>query len=110
MNMEIRRLFILYAVLFPGTLFATDVNLFVDNTALIDQIKRTDYVFTTALVECSSEKVSREDKNFVYEAVCKARATRSGDCTEYKVKARGTIDTKTWATVRKLQLELQCYG
>ncbi len=89
---------------------ADDIDLYKDNEALINHIKRTDYVFTTALGECKSENIIREGNNFEYTAVCKAKAAKESDCPEYKVKAKGTVDTKSWATVREIILNLLCYG
>jgi hypothetical protein len=93
---------------------AAEPNLAVDDAALIAHIKNTDYIFTTALGHCGNEKVTRggpsDPKRFEYVAFCSARAAQESDCSGYIVKATGTVDSPTWATVRDFRLELQCSG
>lgn len=101
---------IVCVLLSPGLLVAEEINLHKDNEALINHIERTDYVLTTALGHCDSEQIIRDGNNFEYTAVCKAKAASESDCPEYKVNAKGTVDTETWATVREIKLELQCHG
>ena len=85
-----------------------------DDRALINHIKKTDYVFTTALGTCSQEKIERDvsgnKKHFTYTAYCSAKAAQESDCPGYKVVASGTIDTEQWATLRSIKLELECHG
>ena len=108
--MQILKIIIVCALLFPGLLVAEEINFHKNNETLVSHIKRTDYVFTTALGKCKSEQVIRDGNNFEYTAVCKAKAARESDCPEYKVNAKGTVDTESWATVREIKLELQCHG
>lgn len=98
------------ALLCPCTLMADEVNFHNDDAALISHIKHTDYIFTTALSQCESEQIVRDGNNFEFTAVCRARAAIESDCPEYKIDAKGTVDTDSWATVRKIKLELQCHG
>jgi hypothetical protein len=87
-------------------------SLLVDDAALLAHIKKTDYIFTTALGNCSEEKIIRttaeRERRFEVTALCAARAAQESDCSEYRVRATGTVDSASWATVRSLTLTLQC--
>ena len=111
--MKYLRIIIVFIFLMPNILFAEKVNLYTDDVALIHHIKQTDYVFTTALGECVSEKLKRGEKSFEFTAVCEAMARKGaegGGCPEYLVIAKGTVDNDHWATVREMKLELKCYN
>ena len=108
--MKIKNILIVFALLCPSVLMADDINLGNDDDALLNHIKRTDYVFTTALGQCESEQTIRDGNNFVYTGFCKAKAAKESDCPGYKVTAKGTVDTESWATVRDIKLELKCNG
>lgn len=80
-----------------------------NDSALISHIKRTDTVFSKLLDLCTSEHLARSKENtFTYTASCTIKPVPEDDCYGYKVTAFGTVDNKTWATVRTLQLSLQC--
>lgn len=85
-----------------------------DDAALIAHIKRTDFIFTTALGACSGEKIVRSGSGtsarFKYTAYCAARAADASDCPGYKLTAQGTVDTPSEATVRSLKADLECSG
>lgn len=85
-----------------------------NDAALIAHLKKTDYVFSTALDQCSGEKLTRHrdgrTQRFEYRAFCVARAAKESDCPGYDVKAQGTVDSPTWATVRTQTLKLRCSG
>ncbi len=105
---------IIAIILIPSLASAENGNLFKNDASLISHVKKTDYIFTTALGKCNSEKLLRNignnKKQFKYIAICAAKAAKESDCPEYKVKAIGTIDTNSWATIREIKLVLQCYG
>ena len=104
--------YLIILLLCSAILHADDFNS--SDTKLISHIKRTDYIFTTALGICSDEKLKRKivvgSKVFEYFGICKAKAAKASDCPEYIVVARGTVDSPSWATVRSWSLELKCYG
>ena len=83
-----------------------------DDAALVAHIKKADYVFTTALGTCRDERLTRaaseRERTFEYTAICIAIAAKESDCAEYQVRANGTVDSATWATVRSMALILRC--
>lgn len=83
-----------------------------DDSALIQHIKRTDPTFQAVLGKCAGEKLARSKqqdlRNFTYTAKCDIKPDQQGDCPSYKIKAVGTVDTASWATVRNISLQLQC--
>lgn len=89
---------------------ASDPDLKHDDAALIRHIKATDPVFVKALGPCDAEALSRsQDGKFTYSGTCQIKPLPdNSDCGSYKITATGTVDTKTWATVRDLRLALQC--
>lgn len=93
---------------------AADFSLATNDESLIAHIKKTDYVFRTALGQCDQEKIERnlsgDTKRFRYTAHCAAVAADESDCPGYKVTATGTIDSDSWATLRSTTLELECRG
>jgi hypothetical protein len=98
----------------PASALAAGPDLAADDAALIAHIKKTDYVFSLALGRCSGERLTRHREGgmqrFEYTAFCSARAARESDCPGFDVKARGTVDSPTWATVRTQVLTLKCSG
>lgn len=78
--------------------YAAEGGLTSSDGALIAHIKKTDYVFTTALGDCGNEKIERnfsgDKKRFKYTAYCSAIAAKESDCPGYKVIATGTIDSE----------------
>ena len=106
--------FIVTIIFVSNISLAENTNLRKNDAALIAHIKKTDHIFTSALGKCNSEKIHRkissDEKSFEYIGVCVAKVAQGGDCPEYKVKATGTVDTDSWATLREIKLELQCYG
>jgi len=97
----------------PANALTTTPDLTTNDTALIAHIKKTDYVFSLAFDRCTSEKLTRHHagngpQRFEYVAFCSARAAQESDCPGFDVKARGTVDSPTWATVRKQVLTLRC--
>lgn len=100
--------------LIPGFTLAAGPDLATDDSALIAHIKKTDYVFSTAFDRCSSEKLTRRREGrlhrFEYVAFCSARAAQESDCPGFSVRAQGTVDSATWATVRRQTLRLKCSG
>lgn len=93
---------------------AAGPDLATNDAALIAHIKRTDYVFSLALGRCSGESLTRHregaTQRFEYTAFCSAQAARESDCPGFDVKAQGTVDSPTWATVRTQLLTLKCSG
>ena len=79
-----------------------------NNAALIRHIKTTDDVFVRVLGACSSESLIRNKGSFTYRGNCQIKPLPETDCQRYLVVATGTVDTKAWATVRNVQLSLQC--
>jgi hypothetical protein len=83
-----------------------------NDAALIAHIKKYDYIFTTALGVCREDKLTRtasgSERSFEFTALCAARAAQESDCPEYRVRAIGTVDSPTWATVRSITLDLKC--
>lgn len=89
---------------------ATDMRL--SDGTLINYIKNTDPVFQRVLGTCHSEKLVRTqtaaDHLFTYTAQCDEAPADEDDCYGYAVKADGTVDSASVATVRNLSLALQC--
>jgi len=87
-------------------------SLLLDDVALVAHIKKTDYIFTTALGACREEKLTRatseRERTFEYTAICNSTAAKESECAEYHIRANGTVDSPTWATVRSLALSLRC--
>ena len=112
MKMHLSTLMLLAAIQFAA--YAASPSVAMDDGVLIAHIKKTDYVFTTALSDCSKEKIERnvsgDNKLFKYTAYCSAKAADESDCPVYIVVALGTIDTENWATLRSIKLELECHG
>lgn len=81
-----------------------------DDAALIRHIKATNEVFAKVLGPCTADTLSRgKAGKFTYSGTCQINPLPdNSDCGSYKVTATGTVDTKTWATVRDLRLALQC--
>ena len=80
-----------------------------DNAALIRHIKTTDDIFVKILGTCGSEKLSRgKGGKFTYQGNCQIKPLPETDCQRYLVLAIGTVDTKSWATIRDIHLTLQC--
>lgn len=89
---------------------ASGADLSQDDAALIHHIKATNEVFVKVLGPCTAETLSRgKTSKFTYSGTCELNPLPdNSDCGSYKVTATGTVDTKTWATVRDLRLALQC--
>lgn len=89
---------------------ASGTDLTQDDAALIRHIKATNAVFVKVLGPCTAETLSRgKASKFTYSGTCELNPLPdNSDCGSYKVTATGTVDTKTWATVRDLHLALQC--
>lgn len=80
-----------------------------DDAALIRHIKTTDHIFAKVLGSCGSERLTcGKSGNFTYHGNCQIRSRPEDDCQRYLVTARGTVDTKSWATIREMRLTLQC--
>ncbi len=98
----------------PACSLAAGPGLAMSDSALIAHIKKTDYVFSVAFGRCSAEKLTRhregQTEQFEYAAFCSARAAQESDCPGFDVKAQGTVDSPTWATVRTQTLKLKCAG
>jgi hypothetical protein len=96
----------------PVSAIASVSNLRVDDTALIQHIKATDFVFRSLLGSCQSESLQRSVSHglshFVYKGTCAINPRPEEDCQSYHVVASGTVDTSTSATVRDIQLKLLC--
>jgi len=87
-------------------------DLITNNAKLIEHIKRTDHILSSSLGTCSDETLQRithgVELHFKYFAHCAIKPAPEDDCPEYIVRAAGTVDSSSWATIRELQLELQC--
>lgn len=98
----------------PSASCQETVDLRSDST-LVAFLRRTDPVFRRLLGRCWDERVTRDGagigRSFSYRAVCE-QSPPSGDddCATYEIRAYGSIDTPTWATVRRWELRLQCGG
>jgi hypothetical protein len=96
----------------PAFATAAAPDLVLNDAALIAHIRRNDYIFTTALGVCREEKLTRtapgSERAFEFTALCAARAAQESDCPEYRVRATGTVDSPSWATVRSITLDLKC--
>jgi hypothetical protein len=99
---------LLACVAFSSAASGTDLTQ--DDAALIGHIKATNEVFVKVLGPCTAETLSRgKASKFSYSGTCELNPLPdNSDCGSYKVTATGTVDTKTWATVRDLRLALQC--
>jgi hypothetical protein len=96
----------------PVRAIASAPNLRVDDTALIQHIKATDFVFRSLLGTCQSESLQRSVSHglshFAYKGTCAINPRPEEDCQSYHVVASGTVDTSRSATVRDIQLKLLC--
>jgi hypothetical protein len=108
--MKIRSLAIANLLIFSSLANAgSTLDLTRDNEALILHIKATDDVFVKLLGSCSSERLTRaKGGNFTYFGNCQIKPLPETDCQRYFVTAIGTVDNKTWVTVRDIRLSLQC--
>lgn len=98
----------------PAIVTGAAPSLLLDDAALLAHIKKNDYILTSALGVCSEEKIVRtiagRERSFDFTALCAARAAKESDCAEYRVRAIGTVDSASEATVRSMTLTLQCRG
>ena len=82
------------------------------DTALIAHLKRTDHVFQSAFGNCQDERITRASverrATFIYRGSCAIRPVPEHDCRFYRVEASGTIDGPEWATIRQMNLTLEC--
>jgi hypothetical protein len=102
------------ALTMPGPAFAQlAASPLATDSGLIAHLKQSDPVLRQSLRDCKDEVVTRhttgQTTRFIYRAVCRAKVPPSevGDC-HYRVEARGTVDSPTWATVRRWRLDLEC--
>jgi hypothetical protein len=99
-------------VIVPAIAAGAAPSLLLDDAALIAHIKKNDYIFATALGVCSEEKILRttagRERSFEFTALCAARAAKESECPDYRLRATGTVDSESWATVRSMTLTLQC--
>ncbi len=86
--------------------------LLTSDSALMAHLKRTDHVFQSAFGDCHDERITRANidrrATFTYRANCTIRPVPEHDCRSYRVEASGTIDGPEWATIRQMNLTLQC--
>src|SRR5438128_1696297 len=63
-------------------------------------------------IGASPERITRASverrATFIYRGSCAIRPVPEHDCRSYRVEASGTIDGPEWATIRQMNLTLEC--
>lgn len=107
---KINSYFFICGLALSSSALALDVSK--NDAELIQHIKKHDFVFNAVLGKCHNEQLHRSNKKdlkfFNFKAICEIKPLPETDCQSYRVTASGTVDTPEWATVRNMQLELQC--